>query len=360
MAVQLLQMLPGSGATHQLSEEDQGLASRLFVPQRPTYIEDEGGMQRKTTEGTVLDFARLAQYLPEVPRPKRGYCWASRLCPVGLPDLLFRAVWDGGAEGTTMSDRLASQILHAQEHNEVKALRGMGRMDQVQIFKGFDEAGKGIKVSVIMDMYLCDPHSGDQLPSLRVRIVPGQYDDLLVAPWDLEMLGFDAYSSDTHFLLRNCGLSVLRETEKRNVNHMRSTAVQEANPQSGVKEEFRLRRSEIIPPHQILEVQVNSVGSRSLEKGCWAKEELWFEPAPGVGEGQIHSPEGPYRVSDEGTLSILIENDSDEAVQLPEKSLMGVGRCVEEEEQVLMESMEEAHEDTLWNNNCDNDSQRGV
>ena len=47
-------------ATHQLSEEDQGLASRLFVPQRPTYIEDEGGMQRKTTEGTVLDFARLA------------------------------------------------------------------------------------------------------------------------------------------------------------------------------------------------------------------------------------------------------------------------------------------------------------
>ena len=48
-------------ATHQLSEEDQGLASRLFVPQRSTYIEDEGCMQRKTTEGTVLDFARLAR-----------------------------------------------------------------------------------------------------------------------------------------------------------------------------------------------------------------------------------------------------------------------------------------------------------
>ena len=81
----------------------------------------------------------------------------------------------------------------------------MGRTDQSQVCNGFDETGKGIKVAIIMDVYLVDPTSGDQLPALRVRIVPDQHDDLLVAPWDLEMLGFDAHSSDTHFLLRNCG-----------------------------------------------------------------------------------------------------------------------------------------------------------
>ena len=56
---------------------------------------------------------------------------------------------------------------------------------------------------------------------------------------------------------------------------------------------------------------MNRVGSQPLKKGGWAEEEFWFVPALDVGEGQIHAPEGPYKVCDGGTLSILVENDSD-------------------------------------------------
>ena len=41
-------------AAHQSAKEDQELASRMFVSQRATHIEDEGGMERKTSDGTVL------------------------------------------------------------------------------------------------------------------------------------------------------------------------------------------------------------------------------------------------------------------------------------------------------------------
>ena len=72
--------------TH-LTNEQQ--AARLFISQGPTYIEDEGGMQRATVEEPVLDFAGMAQFLPMVPHPKRGYYLGFYAMSLRHPGLTF-------------------------------------------------------------------------------------------------------------------------------------------------------------------------------------------------------------------------------------------------------------------------------
>ena len=43
--------------------------------------------------------------------PGPGYCHASVLCPMLLPETNVRVIWDGGAEGISISDKCMGRIL---------------------------------------------------------------------------------------------------------------------------------------------------------------------------------------------------------------------------------------------------------
>jgi hypothetical protein len=60
----------------------------------------------------LVQFAKLD--LPIIQKPPRGYHYSSQMTPVGLPSVFLRVIWDGGAEGITISVRAASLILRAQ------------------------------------------------------------------------------------------------------------------------------------------------------------------------------------------------------------------------------------------------------
>ena len=85
-------------------------------------------------------------------------------------------------------------------------------MVPAQRFFGYDASGDnpGTVVDIIGDLTLAT-EQGDLLPALRVRMVPGQVDDLLVSASDLDFLGFDAVSESDMFLLTLIGLSVPRK-----------------------------------------------------------------------------------------------------------------------------------------------------
>ena len=81
-----------------------------MVVQGPVRIDIR--FQGEKEEVQLVDFDKLD--LPEGQQPAKGYHFFSDLFPVKLPALRLRAVWDGGAEGTTISQKAASKILRAQ------------------------------------------------------------------------------------------------------------------------------------------------------------------------------------------------------------------------------------------------------
>ena len=142
--------------------------------------------QSSPEDVALVDFDKLD--IPKGDQPSKGYHFFSDLSPVRLPALKLRVVWDGGAEGTTISQRAASRILRAQgqlQPDEKVALVNPKRF-KAQHFFGFADSGedqKGVKVDVQLTLRMMAP-CGSALPALEVRVVPGQLDDLLISAPD--------------------------------------------------------------------------------------------------------------------------------------------------------------------------------
>ena len=73
-----------------------------FVVTRPSRIDFQ--QRRAGANDKVYDFAKFKHQLPIVEAPAPGYCFSSILYPAGLPNVSVRVIWDGGAEGTSISD----------------------------------------------------------------------------------------------------------------------------------------------------------------------------------------------------------------------------------------------------------------
>ena len=159
---------------------------------RPTRVD-----QRRVAgpKDKLYDFASYKSKLPIVPCPPRGYSFASILYAHGLPSVQVRVIWDGGAEATSISDAATSRILRAQQGKPAAlcALNGMGRMPVAQRFNGYQN-DPGTEVDILGTLRL-DTADGETIPGLKVRMVPGQHDDLLVSAPDKDYLG---WSRDNH------------------------------------------------------------------------------------------------------------------------------------------------------------------
>ena len=148
-------------------------------------------------------------------QPPKGDHWYSSLPVLNLPKQLVHAVWDGGAEGTTVSIKCASRLLRAQAdlpEDQRAALVDLGRQP-LQRFHGFaDQTGQYKKVDVNGWLRLTAPGPNyERLPELQVRIVD-QVDDLLIAAPDLDRIGFSPHPE--YFSIASCGVAIQRETEE--------------------------------------------------------------------------------------------------------------------------------------------------
>ena len=160
----------------------------------------------------LYDFERFKHLLPVVPIPPKGYSFASVLKAFGLSSVNIRVIWDGGAEATSISDAAMSRIMRAQEGQSpcMCALNSMGRFPKAQKFFGYKE-DTGTAVEIRGRLRL-ETEDHQVLPGLWVRMVPGQYDDLLVSAMDLDRLGWSRDNYSDLFELLKCGIAVPRET----------------------------------------------------------------------------------------------------------------------------------------------------
>ena len=174
--------------------------------------------RRSSPQDKLEDFESERYELPIRPRPPLGYAWSSLLNPAGLEhvsDASIRVIWDGGAEGVSISDKCASRLLHAQSAAGIPhkncPLRHNGRLEPAQKFYGYDEGkGQGTAVWFIADLYMSTPE-GVEFPLVEVRMVPGQVDDLLIAAPVLDEWGFDPFTDPEQFLFRYLDVAVERE-----------------------------------------------------------------------------------------------------------------------------------------------------
>ena len=216
-----------------------------FVFLRPTSCSDINNQQRRVHPNDpiyiyiyiyyyiIYNFDAFKHKLPVVAPPEQDYCHSSILLLKNVPDVQVRVVWDGGAEGTSMSDRCMSRVLRAQQKaglsDQECPMNGMARMEPAQRFFGFSEghaSTSGQVVDILGELSLCTV-DGHDFPSLKVRMVPNQVDDVLLSATDLDRLGYDSKSDPDFFLFHGCGLSVPRETPVP--NHIRGSFIRVAH-----------------------------------------------------------------------------------------------------------------------------------
>jgi len=146
--------------------------------------------------------------LPYTETPPPGFHFGSDLYPRNL-NYKVHIVWDGGAEGSTISDKAATKILRAQSRDpEQAAFVDLARYKVPQKFFGF-AASDSLPVDVQGSLRLTAP-DGQDLREIQVRVVPGQHDDVLLSAPELDKLGWSRHRSK--FRLNSCGIDIPRET----------------------------------------------------------------------------------------------------------------------------------------------------
>ena len=159
-------------------------------PTRFTTANDQPLVNRRQNSNSY-DFQRILASLPVREPPPRGYHFGSDLPCRGCPDVTLHVIWDGGAEGTSISDAGLSCILNDQKKKNLPphqcGINYMSRMSPHQNFLGFASQGsaQNIRVEIQAELILTTLE-GEAFPPLLVRLVPGQHDDLLVAAPDLD------------------------------------------------------------------------------------------------------------------------------------------------------------------------------
>ena len=251
--------------------------------------------------------------------PGPGYCHASVLSPVLLPETSVRVIWDGGAEGTSISDKCVSRILRNQSQAGIPdkscPLRGMARMSRAQRFFSFAEGAQkvqGREVDILGELRLATA-DGEPLPSLTVRMVPGQIDDILVAAPDLDKLGFDSGAADV-IVLHSAGLSIPRETNIPTVPIL-STMVEDAV-------RIYLWETVMLRPHEsrLVSVETNDTPTGILTGWLRVEEDDSFRV-----------PEGPIELTS-SALNVPMHNPTDDWVEFEQnKTVARVVRTSDED-----------------------------
>ena len=170
-----------------VGQRAQGTDDQDLVVQKPVRIDRV--LPEGTDDDKLVHFATLD--LPAATKPRKGNHFSCTLNPQGLKGVEVQSVWDGGAEGTTISEKCASRIMRAQgrlPRDERQALVNLGRYAVPQNFYGFT-GNEAVRVDAQCDLTLTAP-CGTTMPTLLCRVVPGQADDLLVAAPDLDLLGW--------------------------------------------------------------------------------------------------------------------------------------------------------------------------
>ena len=325
-----------------------------FVMQRPSACVDlssSGGevMGRQIPQDAVFDFSKNKQSLPVVEPLGPGCCHASVLSPMLLPETNVRVIWDGGAEGTFISDKCMSRILGNQPQAGIldKSCppRGMARMSPAQRFFSFAEGaqeGQGREVDILGKLHLATA-DGEPLPSLTVRMVPSRIDDILVAAPDLDKLGFDPGAADV-FVLHSVGLSIPRETNTP-MAPIWSTMVEDAV-------HVYLRETVMLRPHEsrLVSVQTNDTTTEVLMGWLRAEEDDSFRV-----------PEGPIELT-AAALNVLVHNPTDDWVELEQNKMVARVARTSGEDEVLADALHQLDvEDYGHQNACpDDDSWQAI
>ena len=277
----------------------------------------------------LVDFDKLP--LPRVDRPPRGYHYFSILPCANLLDVKLHVVWDGGAEGTTLSVAAASRILRAQAllpESQRTALVDLGRQP-VQRFNGFaGEDDQAVMVDVNGYLRLSTDDS-QLLPEVRVRIAPKQVDDMLIAAPDLDMLGWAPHPE--YFTIAAAGLAiprdshvdarvrVARELDDRGVSLLR------------VSESVSLKAFE----QKLVEVD---------REGRIDGDTRWLSPSQALKAAGVDVPEGP--VSSCGDKQcVWMKNRTAHCISLQPGRPVGLERDLSDDQFQLMHALEEAHAD---------------
>ena len=82
-----------------------------FFWSRPTAC----SIRRAVPNDALIDFQRWKGELPTCRPPGPGYCWSSLLHPWNLLCTIIRMIWDGGAEGISISGMALSRVLRNQK-----------------------------------------------------------------------------------------------------------------------------------------------------------------------------------------------------------------------------------------------------
>ena len=319
-----------------------------FVTQRPSACVDLSGsggkvMRRQIPQDAVYDFSKGKQSLPVVKPPGPGYCHASVLGPMLLPETNVRVIWDGGAEGTSVSDKCMSRILRNQSQAGIQdkscPLRGMARMSPAQRFFSFAEGAQksqGREVDILGELHLATA-DGEPLPGVTVRMVPGQIDDILVAAPDLDKLGFDSGAADV-FVLHSAGLSIPRGTDIPMVP-TRSMMVEDAV-------RVYLRGTVMLRPHESRRVSVQTNDTTTEVLTGWLRAEE---------DDSFRVPEGPIELT-AAALNVLVHNPTDDWVELEQDKTVARVVGTSDEDEVRADALHQLDVEEYCNQNvCPDD-----
>ena len=239
----------------------------------------------KVEQGDVplVNFDKIT--LEIISKPQKGYHFDSDLRPAGLPDLSLHLAWDGGAEGSTISDRAASRVLRAQAllpETERRAFVDLARYETPQQFYGFMESedkANSVKVDVQGWLRLATaPPESEELPELLVRVVRGQSDDVLVSAPDLDKLGWDRHND--FFLVSPVGVAIPRGENEA----LRCSRVTETR--TGGMTIYRLKEDLELPPGA-------TYVTGAQREGPDTGEEKWFVPCDEVLSLGVDVCQGP-------------------------------------------------------------------
>lgn len=238
---------------------------------------------------------RLRHRLPVFSRLELGERFQTTMRVWNLPNIEVAAVWGGGAEFPSMSDRACSRVMRAQQRlsDEQCPLINPSVMDHVQKFGGFTSDGLRKEVWMLVEVKFMTP-DGSGCPPLICSVVPDQVDDLLVAASTLDQWVWQR--TDRNLRLENIGLTVQRDFPARNVTAQRAVSQRVCSTQRRV----------VIPPHSDSLVNNNCEDTVASER--WFVPDLTSAPAHLlIPEGPIDSKEVVILVRDTGTERFCLE-----------------------------------------------------
>ncbi|CAE8641381.1 unnamed protein product [Polarella glacialis] len=283
--------------------------------------------------------------LPYTETPPPGFHFGSDLYPRNL-NYKVHIVWDGGAEGSTISDKAATKILRAQSRDpEQAAFVDLARYKVPQKFFGF-AASDSLPVDVQGFLRLTAP-DGQDLPEIQVRVVPGQHDDVLLSAPELDKLGWSRRRSK--FRLNSCGIDIPRETvtnrtcrevdDDNVVVLLRSCCTIEPFTTQLVSCKYQGIASAVASKFDASISDTGNLDASISDTGNFDGD-AWFVPSAVLASAGISIPEGFVDIC-ASSQNVYIFNNSAETVRLSTDCKLGAVTSVAEDDEALLAAMRE-------------------